>query len=210
MSSSQQTKSIIFQRGRWTTNQIYMYTGSISVNFKMWPTAPWSPSMEWLHAPGNGLGLSHHSHLSRLQCSDSWQHLPGGKLLPKDAETVGYTTFVPWDALNFCCHSTWKMEVFKRRTRNSLSKLSDRHQILSLQMPSQSVLTGNPIHSWGTTVPFSSGVCWFPAVPGRMWFLEVDPDDVRNVRNVGNKSGDSWGSLDLLKICSVGGFCFLF
>jgi hypothetical protein len=43
-----------------------------------------------------------------------------------------------------------------------------------------------------------------------MWFLEVDPDDVRNVRNVGNKSGDSWGSLDLLKICSVGGFCFLF
>ena len=85
---------------------------------------PWSPSMERLHAPGNGLGLSHHSHLSRLQCSDSWQHLPGGKLLPKDAETVGYTTFVPWDALNFCCQ-TWKMEVFKRRTRNWVNSQID-------------------------------------------------------------------------------------
>ena len=73
---------------------------------------------------------------------------------------------MPW--IFVARHEKWKCS---KDAPETLSKLSDRHQILSLQMPSQSVLTGNPIHSWGTTVPFSSGVCWFPAVPGRMWFL---------------------------------------
>ena len=151
--------------------------------------------MMWPAPGGHGLGLSHHSHLPRLQCwaarctcSECCE--PG----TRNSEFLLLDRF--WCSQNY---SEWNCECWNS-TRNQIDRIkftlqledlrygrydwdfflsqidhnwisSDRRQGLNFYRSNSSsdpqLFTGNPIHSWGTTVPFSSGVSWFPAVPGR-------------------------------------------
>ena len=239
MSSSQQTKSIIFQRGRSTTNQIYIwvnYNDLTATSLESWlirgiiPKWPYFRVVNYYNLPRymyTGLFLLmsrcfpdlHHDppptrvafssrqamdsgypiiptfHGSNAQTHGSTvQHLPGGKagkLLPKDAETdwviLPLCPEMPWF---FCCHSTWKSWKCSKDAPETLWVNSQ----IDIKFFHCKCHHSSHRKSVSQLRNYSSILQRGLLIPGRPW---------ANVGNLGRViQTNSWGSLDLPKICS--------